>query len=118
MSKHIMTVGGISSADYGIYVIGCNDCDMPVRDYTVVSVPGRSRDLHYDNGRFENIERVYTCFVADNPIYSTARDAMNAFVGRIMRLKGYQRIECSLHPEHYKKGEFRGDMQPEFGSGE
>lgn len=111
---NILTVGGVSSADHGIIVLDVNDTDVPRRDYTVVSVPGRSRDLHYDNGRFENIDRVYTCFVKDSDSFGTTRDTIAAFVGRIMRLKGYQRIECGLHPDFYMKGEFRGEMQPNF----
>ena len=117
MYNDILTIGSVSSADYGIYVMDVNDTDMPRRDYSVVSVPGRSRDLHYDNGRYENIDRTYTCYVADTGSYGRARDVIATFVGRIMRLKGYQRIECSLHPDHYKKGEFRGEVVPEYASG-
>jgi phage-related protein len=112
--SNVITVGSVSSADYGIIVLDVNDTDMPGRDYTVVSIPGRSRDLHYDNGRFNNIDRVYTCFVEDSDSFGTTRDTIAAFVGRIMRLKGYQRIECGLHPDFYVKGEFRGEMQPNF----
>lgn len=112
--SNIITIGGVSSADYGIIVLDVNDTDMPGRDYTVVSIPGRSRDLHYDNGRYNNIDRVYTCFVEDSDSFGTTRDTIAAFVGRIMRLKGYQRIECGLHPDFYLKGEFRGEMQPNF----
>lgn len=112
--SNILTVGSVSSSDHGIIVLDVNDTDMPGRDYTVVSVPGRSRDLHYDNGRFNNIDRVYTCFVKDSDSFGTTRDTIAAFVGRIMRLKGYQRIECGLHPDFYLKGEFRGETQPNF----
>ena len=112
--SNILTVGSVSSADHGIIVLDVNDTDMPGRDYTVVSIPGRSRDLHYDNGRFNNIDRVYTCFVKDSDSFGTTRDTIAAFVGRIMRLKGYQRIECGLHTDFYLKGEFRGEMQPNF----
>lgn len=112
--SNVITVGGVSSADYGIIVLDVNDTDMPGRDYSVVSIPGRSRDLHYDNGRYNNIDRVYTCFVKDSDSFGKTRDTIAAFVGRIMRLKGYQRIECGLHPDIYMKGEFRGEMQPNF----
>ena len=46
MYNDVLVVGDVSSADYGIYVLDENDTDMPRRDYTTVSVPGRSRDLH------------------------------------------------------------------------
>ena len=117
MYNDVLVVGGVSSADYGIIVLDVNDTDMPRRDYTTVSVPGRSRDLHYDNGRFENIDRVYKCFSVSMPTFGNASDAISAFVGRIMRLKGYQRIECDLHSDFFVKGECRGDMQPVFSDG-
>lgn len=117
MYSDVLVVGDVSSADYGIYVLDVNDTDMPRRDYTTVSVPGRSRDLHYDNGRYDNIDRVYKCFAVSMPTFGNASDAISAFVGRIMRLKGYQRIECGLHSDFYVKGECRGEMQPVFSDG-
>ena len=110
----VLTVGSVSSADYGIYVLDVNDTDIPRRDYTVVSVPGRSRDLHYDNGRYDNIDRIYKCCAIDSTAHGPAQDVISAFVGSIMMLKGYQRIECTLHSDHYKKGEFRGETVPVF----
>ena len=117
MYNDVLVVGDVSSADYGIFVLDVNDTDMPRRDYATVSVPGRSRDLHYDNGRFENIDRVYKCFSVSMPTFGNASDAISAFVGRIMRLKGYQRIECGLHSDFFVKGECRGEMQPVFSDG-
>lgn len=108
MYNDVLVVGDVSSADYGIYVLDVNDADMPRRDYTTVSVPGRSRDLHYDNGRFENIDRVYKCFSVSMPTFGNASDAISAFVGRVMRLKGYQRIECGLHSDFYVKASVAG----------
>jgi len=117
MYNDVLVVGDVSSADYGIYVLDVNDADMPRRDYTTVSVPGRNRDLHYDNGRYDNIDRVYKCFAVSMPMFGNTDDSISAFVGRIMRLKGYQRIECGLHSDFYVKGECRGEMQPVFSDG-
>ena len=114
MHNGILTVGGVKSSDYGIYVLDVNDGDMPRRDYTAYSVPGRSRDLHYDNGRYDNIIRMYKCVVLDSA-YGKTDAVITDFVGRIMKLKGYQRIESTLHPEHYKIGEFTGELEPVYG---
>ena len=108
-----LTIGGVRSADYNIYVLDVNDADIPERDYTAYSVPGRSRDIHYDNGRFFNIDRIYKCVVFAEPGV-TATEKITGFIARLMRLKGYQRIESSLHPDYFKLGEFRGGIQPEF----
>ncbi len=111
--RDILTVGGVSSADYGIYVLDVNDGDLPERDYEAISVPGRSRDLHYDNGRYFNLDRKYRCF-AKRDYSDTVTDKITTFIAEIMRLKGYQRIECSLHSDHYILGEFRGGTSLEY----
>lgn len=108
-----LIIGGIQSASYGVYALDCNDASIPKRDYTAYSVPGRSRDIHYDNGRFENIQRTYHCYVADNGNVKS-RDMFLSFLAAVIRLKGYQRITSPMHPEHYKMGEFIGQTEPEF----
>ena len=113
---HELIYGGIRSSTYGIYVLDVNDEDIPQRDYTAYSVPGRSRDIHFDNGRYMNIDRTYKCAVtAENMM--RAQDVISAFIGRMMRLKGYQRIEDDLHPEYFKLGEFKGNPEIRFAKG-
>ena len=103
--------GGINSEDYGIYIVDVNDSDMPVRDYTSYAVPGSSRELHYDNGRYKNIDRTYKCIV-----YSfgeaSAEDIVTAYMAQLCRLRGYQRIEDTIHGDYYKLGEFKGGTKP------
>lgn len=107
----ILDVGGIRSNDYSIYILDVNDADMPKRDYTAYSVPGKSRDIHFDNGRYFNVTRTYKCFVKDDRTGKT-EDIINAFVSRLMRLKGYQKIQDTLHLDYYKIGEFIGEVVP------
>lgn len=108
-----LSYGGVDSVDYGVYVIDVNDADMPRRDYTSYSIPGRSRDLHFDNGRYENIDRVYQCILHSHAGVD-ADDIINEYLASIIRLKGYQRIEDTLHPDYYKIGEYRGETSPVF----
>lgn len=108
--------GTAQSEDYGIHIITVNDEDIPSRDYSVYSIPGRSRDLHYDNGRWENIDRVYKCVAFDDGSVR-ASDKITAFISELMQLSGYQRIEDSMHTEYYKLGEFRGGTAPEYAAG-
>ena len=105
--------GPVNSGDYGVYVADVNDSDKPKRDYTSYSVPGRSRDLHFDNGRYENITRKYTC-VIQSSAHGFAEDAVDRFTSLLMRPSGYQRIEDTLHPEYFKLGEFVGGTVPKF----
>lgn len=113
MSYGILTVGGISSTSYGIFVLAVNDANVPQRDYTAYSIPGRSRDLHYDNGRYENIDRVYGLYARSESGISAETRMLN-FIAALMGLSGYQRITDSLHPDYYKKGEFKGGVEPRF----
>jgi len=113
MSYGFLNVGGVLSTDYNIFVLGVDDANIPVRDYSAYSIPGRSRDLHYDNGRFENIDRTYHLYA--RAIGSVlAEDAVMAFCAELMQLKGYQRIGDSIHPDYFKLGEFRGGVEPQF----
>lgn len=113
MSYGFLNVGGVLSTDYNIFVLGVDDANIPVRDYSVYSIPGRSRDLHYDNGRFENIDRTYHLYARAIGSVS-AEDAVMAFCAELMQLKGYQRIGDSIHPDYFKLGEFRGGVGPQF----
>lgn len=113
MSYGFLNVGGVLSTDYNIFVLGVDDANIPVRDYSVYPIPGRSRDLHYDNGRFENIDRAYHLYARAIGSVS-AEGAVMAFCAELMQLKGYQRIGDSIHPDYFKLGEFRGGVEPQF----
>ena len=113
MSYGLLNVGGVLSTDYNIFVLGVDDANIPVRDYSVYSIPGRSRDLHYDNGRFENIDRTYQLY-ARSESNVTAEEMMRSFCAELMLLKGYQEIRDSFHTDYYKLGEFKGGVQPKF----
>lgn len=113
MSYGLLNVGGVLSTDYNIFVLGVDDANIPVRDYSVYSIPGRSRDLHYDNGRFENIDRTYQLY-ARSESNVTAEEMMRSFCAELMLLKGYQEIKDSLHTDYYKLGEFKGGVEPKF----
>lgn len=108
-----LSYGGINSLYYQIYLVDSDDANIPERDYTAFSIPGRSRDLHYDNGRWQNIDRTYTLYARSSDGIS-AEMWMTSYVSALMNLSGYQRICDTMHPEYYKKGEFRGGVSPKF----
>lgn len=109
IENYILTVGGVSSLDYGIYVLDSNDENSATRDYESVQVDGRSGNLHFDNGRWENIDRIYKCVCMAN-----AKQSVPAFVSAILSSPGYKRLEDTLHDEYYKVGALKGDVSPEF----
>lgn len=109
MERYILTVGGISSLDYNIYVLDSDDESSTSREYESVQVPGRTGDLHFDSGRYENISRTYKCVCMEN-----AKQNIPAFVAAILSKPGYQRLEDTLNDEYYKIGEFTGNVIPAF----
>jgi len=113
MSYGSLSYGSIFSTYHGIFVLAVNDANVPERDYTSFSIPGKSRDLHYDNGRFFNIDRIYALY-ARTENGTTAEEKMLNFIALLAQYKGYQRITDSLHTDYYKKGEFRGGVEPQF----
>ena len=89
---------GISSSDYGIYVL-----DKPNRGYKVeraydsVAVPGRNGDLHIDSGRYNNIDLTYQCVAMQD-----ADKRLTALNAALVSKVGYQRLEDSFDPDCYR----------------
>ena len=46
---------GIDLRQYGLYVSGDKTFNAPKKEYTKVSIPGRSGDLVISNGRYSNV---------------------------------------------------------------
>lgn len=109
MERYILTVGGISSLDYNIYVLDSDDENSTSRERDTVQVPGRNGDLHFDSGRYANITRTYKCVCMENP-----KQNVSAFVSALLSQTGYQRIEDTLNEEYYKLGDFVGNVSPVF----
>ena len=110
--KNTLTFGGVNSATYGIYIDGSGVFNSPERDVTMVTIPNRNGQLVLDNGRFENIEITYPCFVTENngkTMVENIRDFRNA----IGSLKGYQRLEDTYHKDEFRMGVFRNGIEVE-----
>ena len=99
--KHSITFGGVSSADFGIYISGEGVWDAPERDVESVDVPGRNGTLLLDRGRWKNIEVTYPAFNAE-PDLETFRANLDAFRNAIASQVGYQRLTDSFHLDEYR----------------
>jgi len=84
--KSNVTFGSVNLSTYNAFAIYCNIFDRPERDVEVVSVPGRNGDLIFDNGRYKNLDRVYTIQVTG---VANAQNLINALTKAI----GYQELE-------------------------
>ena len=102
--------GGVSSADYGVFISGPALFNAPQRDVTVVSVPGRNGDVVFDNNRFLNIDVTYDCFIPRG-----FTEKFEHFKAAMLSMTGYQRIEDTYFPDHFREGYFVGPIQPVTG---
>ena len=101
---------GINSADYGVILSGGGTYATPERDVTVVSVPGRNGDVILDNGRYNNIQIVYTAGISKG--FETK---FLPFIGALKAVKGYAKLFDSYHPEEFRLASFRSELVPEVG---
>lgn len=108
--KHSFTFGGVNTANYGIFISGEGVYNSPERDVTMLTVPGRNGQLTIDNGRFENIEVTYPCFIEAGTGATDISARIRAFRNAIGSLTGYQRLEDTYHSDEYRQGIFKAGL--------
>lgn len=98
-------IDGVSTADFGLFV-GLNGNDgAPERSVENIVIPGRSGTLTIDNGRFENIDVSYTCFVSkDFP------SNMAGFRALVLSKVGYFKLEDTAHPDEYRMAKYKSGL--------
>lgn len=106
MIKNVIIFDGVPSDSFGIYAGSTASDNAPERDIETVVVPGRNGTLTIDNGRFQNIEIPYTCFIRRG--YEDNIAAARAFYcSRV----GYKRLEDSTHPDEYRMARYASGME-------
>lgn len=106
--KNYISFAGIDSTEFNIGISGSGTFDAPERDVEQISVPGRSGDLLIDNKRFKNLPISYPAFISRDFLKNF--DAFKAFM---LKNVGYQRLEDTYHPDHFRMAEFRGPLNPD-----
>lgn len=104
--------GGIDSRSFGIIVSNDNGFESPERDVEEYTVPGRSGTLVMDNGRWHNQILTYNDCVIETGFESEFADFRAAVCSKL----GYQRIEDSFHPNHFRMGRLEGTIEPKLGT--
>lgn len=82
-----------------IYVDASLSYNKPERNVETFAIPGRNGALVIDNGTFNNVLINYPCAIKNG-----FKTAFSGLVNMLGALKGYQRIECSDDPAHYRMG--------------
>lgn len=93
------TFDNVSSASYGVYISGTETFAVPGRARQMVSVPGRNGDLILDDGRFDNVEIRYTCFIKED-----FRDRFSDFINFLAQYTAYAKLYDTYHPEETRIG--------------
>lgn len=107
--RKTFTFAGVRSDTFGIYISGSGVYAAPQPDLEYVSIPGRSGDLVYDNGRFQNIELTYP----GSFILSDFRQMIKAIQAWLLSHKGYYRLEDDYQPDHFRMASVSSPINPD-----
>lgn len=108
---HKLVFNGIDSSDYGIIISGAGTYATPERDITSLSVPGRNGDIHFDNGRYNNIQVTYECGISKG-----FESKYLPFMRQMLSAPIYSRLEDDYHLDEFRLGTFRAEMVPDVGT--
>lgn len=108
---HKLVFNGIDSSDYGIIISGAGTYATPERDITSLSVPGRNGDIHFDNGRYNNIQVTYECGISKG-----FESKYLPFMRQMLSAPVYSRLEDDYHLDEFRLGTFRAEMVPDVGT--
>ena len=109
--RDVLVYGGKSFAEFNTFFDGSKSFGTPEKDYEIISIPGRSGDLSVFNNRYKDQTIDFPCFIRNNFLenYRALTEYLNS-------LNGYQRLETSKEPYHFRKALFLGLVEPQTGS--
>ena len=105
----MVTYNGRDLEDFQVICLGRGTFNAPARDIEQVHIPGKSGDLLFDNGGFQNVPLVYP----DCHILTEFDRNMAALRNFLLSSPGYHRLEDSYNPDEYRMAEFRGPLDAE-----
>lgn len=99
--------GSVVSSDYDVWLLNAKLDSGTKREYEKVSIAGRSGDLHIDKKKYSNVTLIYQC-----AIIAKGADRLSRFQAALLAEGGNMRISDTIHPEYFRKGTFKGEIQP------
>lgn len=105
--KDVLVYGGKSFEEFNTFFDGSKSFGTPEKDYEIISIPGKSGDLSIFNNRYKDQTIDFPCFIRSNFIrnFRSLTEYLNS-------LNGYQRLETSKEPNHFRKALFLGLVEP------
>ncbi len=107
--RDVFTFNGVSSMDYGIYLLDVSEETHTYRDVDKIAISGRTGDLLSDYKRYANITVVYTCAVTRN-----ADENVRAFNAALLASPGYHNLEDNFYPDYFRVGMYDGNLKPKI----
>jgi phage-related protein len=96
---------GFATNNNSIFVTGRNTHNAPERDVTTFQIAGRNGDFFVDNGRWQNIEVTYPCFVTNFSAHE--QEIRNGFgVPR----NNYATLEDNYDTDHFRLARLIGGI--------
>jgi phage-related protein len=95
------TYDGKLSSDYGLYIKGVDVFKAAKRSVTDLTIPGMNGTLTQDNGRFENVEISYDCYIRSGAV-AQLKDLENF----LLSSAAYRRLEDSEDPGVYRMAKY------------
>lgn len=100
---------GTDLTTFGLYVSGDKTFDSPEKNYTKVSIPGRSGDLYIWDGTYKNVKLKYDAILIP-PNGKTFSEAAADLRNFLLSVEGYGRIEDDYNPDEYRMGVYSGPI--------
>lgn len=114
-SQGLIKWGGESSADFGMVVSAAPAFDKPTRKQTVYNVPGRNGSIIFQQDAFEDVERSYEVWIAEQMeedsggvISGTLPERIHAFTAWLNSKTGWQELEDSFDLDVFRLAYYSG----------
>ena len=102
-----LTFNGRNFSEFGVFFDGSKSFLTPEKDIEFVEIPGRNGSLSFDNKRFNDLTVPYPCFIRGS-FLSKFRE----FEQFLYSTSGYQKLECSKEPNHFRMAQFVSVIEP------
>ena len=111
----LIVFGGERSDNYGMVVSEAPSFERARRKQTIISVPGRTGDVVFQEDAWEDVPRPYNVFIAEDlqedsggNISGTLAERVDNFEAMLNSKTGYQRLEDNFEPDVYRRAYYSG----------
>ena len=105
--RGLLVYGGEASDDYGMVIAEAPAFDKPVRKATAFKVPGRNGTILIQEDAYEDTNRVYKVWLADDA-KKNLTETVSALTAWLISQNGYTRLEDSFEPDYYRMAYYNG----------